>query len=130
MAVAVVTILTLCLTLFAFQSKYDFTLLFSLVAVIMFVLCVFAVFLFAFPSRKIYFVYCGLIVLVFSVSRPTGISRVTVLRLKNPAGGMLACQHFSGLKYPCMVIYIHVEKSIHLKILEWTSLVHGYSIDM
>jgi len=35
----------------------------------------------------------------------------------------------SGLKYPSKVNgIIHAEKSFHLKILEWTSMLHGYSI--
>jgi len=35
-----------------------------------------------------------------------------------------------GLKYPCNVhSNIHAKKSIHSKILEWTSIVHEYSID-
>jgi len=34
------------------------------------------------------------------------------------------------LKYPCNAHgNIHAEKSIHLKILEWTSIVHGCSIN-
>jgi len=33
-----------------------------------------------------------------------------------------------GWKYPC---YVHgAEKSIQLEILEWTSMFHGYSIDL
>jgi len=36
-----------------------------------------------------------------------------------------------GLKYPCNAnVNVHSEKSIHLKIIEWTSMVHGYSIDL
>ena len=34
---------------------------------------------------------------------------------------------YPGLKYPCN---IQAEKFIHLKILEWTSMVHGYSIHL
>jgi len=35
---------------------------------------------------------------------------------------------FPGLKYPCNVQgNIHARESIHLKILEWTFMVHGYS---
>jgi len=36
----------------------------------------------------------------------------------------------SGLKYPYNVHgNIHAEKHIHLKIPEWTSMVHGHSMD-
>jgi len=36
----------------------------------------------------------------------------------------------SALKYPCNVPgNIHAKKPIHLKILEWISMVHGYRID-
>jgi len=35
-------------------------------------------------------------------------------------------ERLPGLKYPCDV---HAEKSIHLKTLEWTSMVQGYSTD-
>jgi len=35
-----------------------------------------------------------------------------------------------GLKCPCKIHgNIHAKKSIHLKILEWTSMVHGHGMD-
>jgi len=37
----------------------------------------------------------------------------------------------SRLKYPCNVHgNIHAEKSIYLKILEWTSMVHGVPVNL
>ncbi|XP_043196653.1 protein lifeguard 1-like [Amphibalanus amphitrite] len=67
MAVGICTVVCLALTMFAFQTKYDFTMLNGILFVCLIVLMVFGLFAMIFPGKVISLVYASLGALLFSV---------------------------------------------------------------
>lgn len=65
-AVIVTTVIVIALTLFAFQTKIDFTLYSGIMFVVLLVFVIFGFIMLYFPGRKMVIVYSGLGTLIFS----------------------------------------------------------------